>query len=42
MFGVTVVGALLALGLRETAPRVLAQRAAGEKLQVSTRSLSEP
>ena len=36
MFGVTVVGALLALGLRETAPRVLARRAAGEKLQVST------
>ena len=36
MFGVTVVGALLALGLRETAPRVLARRAAGAKLQVST------
>jgi MFS transporter, ACS family, hexuronate transporter len=35
MFGVTVVGALLALGLRETAPRVLARRATGEKLQVS-------
>jgi ACS family hexuronate transporter-like MFS transporter len=35
MFGVTVAGALLALGLRETAPRVLARRAGVEKLQVS-------
>jgi ACS family hexuronate transporter-like MFS transporter len=36
MFGVTVAGALCAFGLRETAPRVLARRATGEKLQVST------
>jgi MFS transporter, ACS family, hexuronate transporter len=35
MFGVTVAGALCALGLRETAPRVLARRAGVEKLQVS-------
>jgi predicted MFS family arabinose efflux permease len=35
MLGVTVAGALLAFGLRETAPRVLARRATGEKLQVS-------
>ena len=35
MSGVTVAGALLALGLRETAPRVLARRASVEKLQVS-------
>jgi ACS family hexuronate transporter-like MFS transporter len=35
MFGVTVAGALLALGLRETAPRVLARRAGVEKLQMS-------
>ena len=35
MLGVTVAGALLAFGLRETAPRVLARRAMGEKLQVS-------
>jgi ACS family hexuronate transporter-like MFS transporter len=36
MLGVTVAGALLAFGLRETAPRVLARHATGEKLQVST------
>jgi MFS transporter, ACS family, hexuronate transporter len=36
MLGVTVAGALLAFGLRETAPRVLARRGTGEKLQVST------
>jgi len=35
MLGVTVAGALLAFGLRETAPRVLARRAPVEKLQVS-------
>ena len=35
MLGVTVAGALLAFGLRETAPRVLARRATGAKLQVS-------
>ncbi len=35
MFGVTVAGALFAFGLRETAPRVLARRATGEKIQVS-------
>jgi ACS family hexuronate transporter-like MFS transporter len=35
MFGVTFAGALLALGLRETAPRVLARRAGVSKLQMS-------
>jgi ACS family hexuronate transporter-like MFS transporter len=35
MLGVTVAGALLAFGLRETAPRVLTRRGTGEKLQVS-------
>ena len=34
MLGVTVAGALLAFGLRETAPRVLERRAAGEKVEV--------
>jgi predicted MFS family arabinose efflux permease len=34
MFGTTVAGALLAFGLRETAPRVLARRATGAKLPV--------
>jgi ACS family hexuronate transporter-like MFS transporter len=34
MLGVTVAGALLAFGLRETAPRVLARRATGAKLPV--------
>jgi MFS transporter, ACS family, hexuronate transporter len=35
MLGVTIAGALLAFGLRETAPRVLSRRATGEKLPVS-------
>jgi ACS family hexuronate transporter-like MFS transporter len=34
MLGVTVAAALLAFGLRETAPRVLARRATGAKLPV--------
>ncbi len=34
MLGATVAGALLAFGLRETAPRVLARRVTGEKLPV--------
>lgn len=36
MLGLTLGGALLALGLRETAPRVLSRRAAAGKLQAST------
>jgi predicted MFS family arabinose efflux permease len=35
MLGVTVAAALLAFGLRETAPRVLERRATAEKVQVS-------
>jgi MFS transporter, ACS family, hexuronate transporter len=35
MLVVTIVAAILALGLRETAPRVLARRTAGQKVQAS-------
>jgi MFS family permease len=35
MLTVTVLAAFLAFGLRETAPRVLARRATGEKVQAS-------
>lgn len=35
MLGVTILAAVLALGLRETAPRVLARRESGAKLQPS-------
>jgi predicted MFS family arabinose efflux permease len=35
MLGVTILAAVLAFGLRETAPRVLARRATGPKVQAS-------
>jgi MFS family permease len=35
MLAVAIIAAALALGLRETAPRVLARRATGAKLQPS-------
>jgi hypothetical protein len=35
MLVVTVIAALLAFGLRETAPRVLARRAAGAKVEAN-------